>query len=202
VREFLLYSRTGWTSGNFKNMIEGGRLDIVYQCALMALFKAQSHRNDVIFHVVLNGPPRPPTHIEISGADLRDARVDERTWEGIFKKVLYGHEHPGIKVEKCSLQELVKRKSAEGHAIYILGKKGDELQTSHLTEKENMLFVIGDHIGIPKKDEGFVLRYGKLISLGKEKYLAASCIDILNYNIDKVPSVKVTEEVLYNEDTS
>ena len=49
---------------------------------------------------------------------------------------------------------------------------------------ENNLFVIGDHIGLPKNDESFVLRYGTRLSLGKQKYLAASCIDIINYRID------------------
>jgi tRNA pseudouridine-54 N-methylase len=43
------------------------------------------------------------------------------------------------------------------------------------------VFVLGDHIGLPKTVENFALRYAEKISLGKQPYLAASCITILNY---------------------
>ena len=47
------------------------------------------------------------------------------------------------------------------------------------------VFVLGDHIGLPKTVEDFVLRYGEKVSLGKQPYLAASCITILNFLMDK-----------------
>lgn len=50
---------------------------------------------------------------------------------------------------------------------------------------ENAVFVIGDHVGLPKKAEVLALRYGEKISLGKQPYLAASCITILNYLLDR-----------------
>ena len=49
-----------------------------------------------------------------------------------------------------------------------------------------MLFLfLGDHVGLPKKAETFALRYGEKISLGKQPYLAASCITIINYLLDR-----------------
>jgi len=38
---------------------------------------------------------------------------------------------------------------------------------------------------LPKKDEGFILRYGKKLALGKKIYLAADCVTIINYELDK-----------------
>jgi tRNA pseudouridine-54 N-methylase len=44
--------------------------------------------------------------------------------------------------------------------------------------------VLGDHVGLPKKAEIFALRFGEKISLGKQPYLAASCITVINYLLD------------------
>lgn len=162
--------------------MEGGRLDIVYQCALTALFTSAAHRNDAVFHAVLNGPPSPPLHIKITGAELRDAHVDERSWEEILRNVISGKRHPGIEVDRASFQELIKRKHSEGYKVFVLSDNGEPI--SGLTAEEDALFVLGDHVGLPRKDEGFALRYGKPISLGRKKYLAASCIDIVNYTLD------------------
>jgi len=52
--------------------------------------------------------------------------------------------------------------------------------------EENPIFVLGDHIGLPRKVEGFALRYGLKISLGKQPYLAASCITTVNYLLDRM----------------
>ncbi|MCL5430394.1 MAG: hypothetical protein M1504_02870 [Candidatus Marsarchaeota archaeon] len=182
MREFLLYSRTGRTDANFKNLVDGGRLDIVYQCTLMAIFKSAAHRHDAVFHAILNGAPNPPLKLSINGNDLRDARIDERSWESILRNVLSGGAHPGIETAKISLQRFIEDKHREGYKIYVLSDEGEPIASQDLSG--DILFVIGDHVGLPKKDEGFVLRYGKAVSLGREKYLAASCIDIVNYTLD------------------
>jgi tRNA pseudouridine-54 N-methylase len=49
---------------------------------------------------------------------------------------------------------------------------------------ENAVFVVGDHVGLPKNAERFALRFGEKISLGKQPYLASSCITIINYLLD------------------
>jgi tRNA (pseudouridine54-N1)-methyltransferase len=182
MQEFLLYSRTGRTAGDFTSLLSAGRLDVVYQCILMAIFKAGAHRDDVIFHAILGGAPKPPVHLEVSGNELRDARIDERSWEGILKEALNGVEHPGIKKDTTPLQKLVADKHEAGYKIFVLSNEGAPFNGKDLAE--NNLFVLGDQIGLPKADESFVLRYGTKLSLGKEKYLAASCIDIINYLID------------------
>ncbi len=183
MREFILYSRTGRTDGKFRSLMDGGRLDIAYQCMLMALFKSQSHRGDCVFHAVLNGPPSPPVCISIEGETLRDAHIDERSWEAIFRKLLSGGEHPGIAVSRKSMQALVAEKHRAGYRVFVLEAAGEPMESQDFSG--DSLFVVGDHIGIPKNDERFILRYGRKMSLGRGKYLAASCIDIVNYWLDK-----------------
>ncbi len=179
MREFVLYSRTGRTDPRFQSLREAGRLDVVYQCILMSLFMSHAIRRDVVLHAVLSGPPSPPLELEVEGEELRDVRTDERTWEDILKKVLSGSTHPGVQIKKKSIQQLVKEKSN----IFVLEESGESVKTIDLGA--DPVFVLGDQVGLPKKDEEFVLRYGKKVSIGGRAYLASACICIINYILDQ-----------------
>ncbi len=183
MREFILYSRTGRTDSRFHSLREAGRLDVVYQSILMALFRSHAIRRDVVFHAILGGAPAPPLELVIDGEKLRDARTDERTWEDILRKVLSGRMHPGIYVKKNSLQQLIKGKSN----IFVLEESGESIKTIDLGT--DPVFVLGDQVGLPKKDEEFVLRYGKKVSIGQKAYLASACVCIINYILDERESV-------------
>jgi len=182
LSEFLLYSRIGRTDSNWANLHDAGRLDIVHECIVASLFLSHGLRKDVVFHAILNGPPVPPLHLRINGGELYDVRTDMETWRSIFKKVLNGKSHPGISVYKTSFEAVLKEKG-ETQNIYVLEEGGKNVENVELTE--NPLFVVGDHVGLPKNVERFALRYGEKISLGKRPYLAASCITILNYLLDR-----------------
>ena len=178
MREFILFSRRGRTDGNFVSLLDAGRLDVVYQCFLTGFFTSGAIRRNVVFHVVLGGPPKPPLLLTVDGRTLRNVRTDERTWEEILRKVLQGGSHSGMTLEKKSLQELVKSRSN----VFVLEEKGTDV--SKVNFGENPIFILGDQVGLPRKDEKFALRYGKKISLGKTPYLAATCVDIVNYLAD------------------
>jgi tRNA (pseudouridine54-N1)-methyltransferase len=182
MREFILYSRQGQTDSKFKNLHDAGRLDVVHECIIASLFLSHGLRRNVIFSATLSGPPTPPLHLKIDGQTLFDVRTDQGTWEGIFRKVLSGKTHPGISVKKASFEAILKEK-AKDHEIYVLEEGGKDVETVEITDFP--VFVLGDHIGLPKTVEDFALRYGKKVSLGKQPYLAASCITILNFLMDK-----------------
>lgn len=182
AREFILFSRVGQTDSNFRNLHDAGRLDIVHECIVSSLFLSHGLRRDVTFHAILNGPPNPPLHIQIDGEPLYDVRTDMDTWQVILKKTLSGKSHPGITKDKTSFEALVKAK-AKTRQIYVLEEDGKDI--SQVTLKENSLFILGDHVGLPKKAEVFAQRFGEKISLGKQPYLAASCITIINYTLDQ-----------------
>ena len=182
MQEYILYSRTGRTDQNWKNLHDAGRLDIVYECIVASLFLSHGIRKNVIFHAVLNGPPSPPVHIEVRGEQLYDVRTDLDTWRRIMKKILSGKSHPGIEANKTGFEALLKAK-AETTRVYVLEEGGTDV--AQVDFHENPVFVLGDHVGLPKKAEAFALRYGEKISLWKQPYLAASCITVLNYLLDR-----------------
>ena len=181
TREFILFSRLGKTDSAFRNLHDAGRLDIVHECIVASLFLSHGLRRNVVFNVILNGPPNPPLHIRIDGATLYDVRTDIDTWKRILKKAISRKQHPGVNTSKTSFEALLKAKSKTSN-IYVLEERGKNIAKTELSE--NCVFVLGDHVGLPKKAETYALRYGTKISLGKQTYLAASCITILNYLLD------------------
>ena len=181
-REFILFSRIGQTDSNFHSLHDAGRLDIVHECIVSSLFFSHGLRRDVTFDAILNGPPKPPVRIQIDGSSLYDVRTDIDTWQVILKKILSGKPHPGITKDKTSFEALLKGK-AQTHQIYVLEEDGKDI--SDVSLGKNSLFILGDHVGLPKKAEVFAQRFGEKISLGKQPYLAASCITIINYTLDR-----------------
>jgi len=180
-REFILFSRLGRTDSAFANLHDAGRLDIVHECIVASLFLSHGLRRDVIFHAILNGPPNPPLHIQINGETLYDVRTDVDTWQSIIRKVLAGKTHPGINLNNTSFEALLKSK-AETCKVYVLEEGGKSITEAELAG--GAVFELGDHVGLPKKAETFALRYGEKVSLGKQPYLAASSITVLNYLLD------------------
>ncbi|MEM4733829.1 MAG: tRNA (pseudouridine(54)-N(1))-methyltransferase TrmY [Candidatus Bathyarchaeia archaeon] len=183
MREFILYSRLGRTDSKWVNLHDAGRLDIVYECIVSAFFLSHGLRRDVRFHAVLNGPPCPPVRIVLDGSTLHDVRTDQQTWTAILRKALSGKPHPGVAVDRLSFEALVKSRAGQ-RRIYVLEEDGRDV--GEVLLGEDAIFVLGDHIGLPRTVEKFVLRYGEKISLGKIPYLAAHCITILNYRMDGV----------------
>ena len=181
-REFIVYSRKGQTDSNFVDLREAGRLDVLHECIVASLFLSHGLRRDVTFHASLGGPPRPPLHVKIEGETLYDVRTDQQTWKEVFRKILSGKPHPGITVDKTSFEAFVKAKANEA-SIYVLEEDGKDINKVSLDK--NSVFVLGDHIGLPKTVENFTLRYGEKLSLGRQPYLAASCITIINYLLDR-----------------
>ncbi|MCW4006052.1 MAG: tRNA (pseudouridine(54)-N(1))-methyltransferase TrmY [Candidatus Bathyarchaeota archaeon] len=182
MREFVLFSRQGRTDSNWSSLHDAGRLDIVYECIVTSLFLSHGLRRDVNFHAILNGAPNPPLHLRINGEQLYDVRTNIETWQAILKKTFSGKAHPGVALGKNSFENLIKQK-AQTNSIYVLEEGGANI--AHTDIEPNPLFILGDHVGLPKTAERFALRYGQKISLGKTPYLAASCITIINHALDQ-----------------
>jgi len=182
LRQFILYSRLGRTNSDFADLHDAGRLDIVYECAVASLFLSHGLRRDVVFHAALNGPPRPPVHLRVEGASLRGIRTDQQAWEQVLRSVLSWKPHPGVSVRRLGFEELLKT-FAGISPIYVLEEGGEDVSSFDL--ELDSVFVLGDHVGLPKRVEEFALRYGQKISLCKQPYLAASCITVLNYLLDR-----------------
>lgn len=189
MRTFILFSRKGVTAPNFSlNDLpgSGGRMDLVCRCINSALWLSHKLRTDTRIFVVLNGPPSPPVTVVFEGSNLKRVSPDERNIASWIRKSLRGlkkewrNVQDGIKVAKKSFQEIMRE--VEGN-FYILHEKGRFLREVEI--KRNPVFILGDHIGLPQKEERFALRFGaEKISLGKLSYLASQCITIVHHELD------------------
>lgn len=179
MRRFILYSRTGQTAPFVGSLMGAGRLDIVYQCIFTSMFTSHAIRRDTEFHAFLYGSPMPPLHIIVDGKTIHDVRIDENTWEMLLNNLFAGNAHVGISSRKEGIETFSKSLSE----TYILSEKGEDIEK---LDFKNPSFFVGDNVGLPKKFEELLIKNGaKKVSVGKERYLAASTIDIVNYILDK-----------------
>jgi tRNA (pseudouridine54-N1)-methyltransferase len=191
MRTFVLFARQARTDANF-NMEDlpssGGRMDLVARCITASLWLSHAIRPDAKIYAVLNGPPDPPVTIIFDGSAVRKVSPDERSIALWIKKALseeFGKDwhmfRPGILVARKSLQEIVRE--LKDRPIYVLHEKGKNIK--EIDVKDNSVWLLGDHLGIPDKDEKFVLRYAEeKVSIGKQVHLASSCISIINWVCD------------------
>ncbi|MFH1229406.1 MAG: tRNA (pseudouridine(54)-N(1))-methyltransferase TrmY [Candidatus Aenigmatarchaeota archaeon] len=189
MRTFVLYARKAWTSPKFRlgDLIGAGRMDLVCRCISSALWLSHKAREDARIYVVLNGPPNPPVTICFQGSEYSKVYVDEITnakWIKSMLSLQFGKdwvEFEGTKIARKSFQEVL---TELGGKNYVLHEKGEFIDNVKLDQKP--IIILGDQIGLPRAEEGFALRNGgEKISLGKNVYLASSCISILNWVCDK-----------------
>lgn len=179
MRGFVLLSRTSSDKVDLNNL-SFGRWDVIARCINSAIWVAHGLRPARI-HVVL-GASSPPKAVVVSN-DIKKVNPDEKNIAGWIKKVLSKEsENPGIIVSENSFQSLIK--SLSGRKFYILHEKGKDI--SEVEFSENPVFVLGDHIGLPPKDEEFVKRFDhELVSVGPQSYLASQCISFINIELDR-----------------
>ncbi|MEM2874070.1 MAG: tRNA (pseudouridine(54)-N(1))-methyltransferase TrmY [Candidatus Nanoarchaeia archaeon] len=185
-KTFILYSY-GTTNPNFNlnKLYEAGRLDLVCRCVIAALWLSKTVRKDTQFYVVLNSGPRPPVAIKFDGAKLIGIEPSERAIGTVIKKALkivrdknWIFVQEGVFVSKKSFQEIIK----ETKNIFVLDATGTHI--SKIEFDSDVTFVLGDHVGLPKKEMQFALRKGTKVSLGNKIYLASAVINIVNWVLD------------------
>jgi len=187
MREFILFSRQGATSAPFDVSALGDvGLDIVARC-ISAAFCVSGHiRRDVILHAFLGGPPSPPVYLKFDGNGLRSLDPSE---SGIGEAILGAlnslkgrPSSQGITASKISLEYYIRR-YCMGRRMYVLEEGGRDVDQVDLS---GAIFILGDKVGLPKKEEIFVERHGaEKLSIGSTRYFTSHCIVILNYEIDR-----------------
>ncbi len=194
MREFIMYSRKGVTSSDFtlKDLPgSGGRMDLNARCVISALWLSRDLRRDSRMVFSLNGPSDPPLAMAFDGKELQRVTPDERNIGLWIKKVLERRDevdgdwkevHDGIYLSEKSFQELIKDR--QDRNLYVLHESGEGIRTADI--KEDPVFILGDHIGLPRKEEGFVERFGaEKISLGPESYFSTQSIVLVHNELDR-----------------
>ena len=134
-----------------------------------------------MFHLLLYGPQDPPKYVKFVPEVFHGVLFDEISLGKLLKNVLSENVN-GVVVSKRSLQDVIRELCEK--EIYVLHEKG--LPIEEIEFGKDVVFVLGDHIGLPKKDEKFVMRYAKCkVSIGKLSYFTSHVITIINYILDK-----------------
>lgn len=188
MREFILLSNHGRTKGDWKDLMAAGRMDIVVHSVISSLFLSNAIRSDVILHIILNGPPDPPKHIEIRYEE--GLPISKKDVGNLIRSALWKYKpkkkvraFPGVYVEKKSFRRLVEEKIEEGKEIHYLDKKGEDI--SKVKFRENIVFILGDHEGIPKQEKRFLKKNATALSIGPNMYFTSQCISFLNIWLDR-----------------
>lgn len=195
MRHLIYFSNKARTSGNFTDLMKAGRIDIVCNVIIQTLFLSNKLRDNIHLHLIFNGPPNPPQHLELLSNQLDKTQISKKDIAGLIKRMLYKSNPntktqpaPGCFIEKKSLQQLLKEFQLQDKTIQVLDSKGESIRNLSTQQLQNSVFLIGDHEGLPKKE---LKRYPK-VSIGNQTYFASQTMIIINNELD------IREESLNN----
>jgi|SRR3989344_297992 len=187
MRTFIYFSQKARTSGNWKDndLMKAGRMDIAINVIISTLFLSHAMRNDVHLHLIFNGPPNPPMHLEF--VSNKDMPISKKDVAGLIKRMLYKCDEtkrkeifPGCFIERKSFSKVTSELKSEGKEIYVLDGKGSFIREMRDDDLEKGVFVIGDHDGLPKKE----IKKFETISVGNKTYFASHVMTIIHNELD------------------
>ena len=192
MREFIYFSSKAHTSGNFNDLMEAGRMDIVCHTLIAAFFFSHNIRQDVKLHLIFAGPPDPCKHLIFEYN--KDIPISKKDVAGLIKRMLYKYKpgklaevFPGCKIEKKAFQTLIKELESENKKIYLLDEKGEDIRQLEYDGLKDGVFIIGDHEGLKKGELKFIKsrKEIKKISVGPLTLFASQTMVILNNELDR-----------------
>ena len=199
MREFIYYSSTAPTTGSHiqQDLMKAGRLDIAIHTIISAFFLSHSIRENVVLHLVFDGPSDPTKHLELqpvlegkTGVDK--IYINKSNVSQIIKKMLYKYKpnaknevFPGYWIEKKALNVLIKELVESKRKIYVLDEDGEDIRTLDL--ENNPVFLLGDHKGMPsfKKELKRFKESLVPVSIGPKTYFASQTVAIVNNELDR-----------------
>ncbi|EIT7020700.1 tRNA (pseudouridine(54)-N(1))-methyltransferase TrmY [Vibrio vulnificus] len=195
MRTFVLRARAAPT--NSRALLEGvgneAHTEILAHTLMNTMFVAQSHRQDVVVHLVLESTKDFSRTITIHSNEVSNVggfheanllnivvrALDAST--GMGKEKLRNVE-PGVTVRTISFERLVQQ-LAEDHQLYMLEKKGEFVRDIKFAA--NPCFLLTDHIPMPKKTFNSLKRLGtQNISLGPKMLFASQCVTLIQNELD------------------
>ncbi|EHK5110231.1 tRNA (pseudouridine(54)-N(1))-methyltransferase TrmY [Vibrio parahaemolyticus] len=195
MRSFVLRARAAPTTS--KALLEGvgneAHTEILAHTMMNTMFVAQSHREDVVVHLVLESTKDYSRTITIRSNDItniggfHESTLISAVARALDASVGMGKEHlrevePGITVRTVSFERLVQE-LAEDHQLYMLDKKGEFVRDAEIGE--NPCFLLTDHIPMPKKSFNSLKRLGtEKISLGPKMLFASQCVVLIHNELD------------------
>lgn len=197
MREFIYYSRTAPTAGNYikEDLQESGRIDIAIHVIIASFFLSHKLRTDTKLHLLFAGMPDPPKHLELFPVTKGETGVDKiylakKDVSSVLKKMLYKYREgenrevfPGFWIEKKGFLDVVRDFADKGRNLYVLDADGEDIRTAEI--KENPIFILGDHKGLPEKELKRLKKLCTPVSIGKRVYFASQTVAVVNNEIDR-----------------
>ncbi len=186
MRRFLIFFNEARSDPFWKDPMKAGRMDIVSNVIIHSFFVSNAMRGNVKLHLILNGPRDPPKHIEITSNP--ETPFSKKDVAELIRIALWKYEKrkrktealPGVFVEKKSFEEVLDGEESPKYLLDIKGKPLWEVEIG-----ENPLFILGDHLGLPKDKYRYARKnVDEIISLGPVTYFTSQCIMILHFWLD------------------
>lgn len=196
MRTFILRARKGTTRWQQIRSHVGmkNHIEIIAHSVMNAFFISNDFRQDVEFYIVLESSEDFPKTIRLvaeeglSLSGFHEEAVIEllentlKCSEGLKKdetKLIA----PGVWINGFGFEKLVKTLLAT-REVYLLDRKGKDIR--ELTFSPHPVFVLSDHLPMPKNNVKSFIRQGmKTMSLGKKMLFASQCIVLLNDELDR-----------------
>jgi tRNA (pseudouridine54-N1)-methyltransferase len=194
MKRFVVIGQTATASPDFVlDDVPGssGRLDVLLRCVRAALLVSHGVRRDTVIYLVLEGGPRAPRTVRVSGATAEYLRQDERSLAGTLKKMLGFVEDKdafddgvrGISIARGGLDVVVK--DLGDFTPYVLDESGADVRGAEL-DSGKPVFFIGDHMGFSAETRARIDALGaKSISVGPISLHADDAIAILSNDLDR-----------------
>ena len=196
MRTFVLRARAAPTDSHALLAAVGGEAhtEILAHALMNAIFVAQSHRPDVVVHLVLESTRDYSRTIRFDANAMHDiGGFDERALLGKIAKALdasrgMGKEETrlvesGVTVRTIAFERLVQELAAD-HQLFVMDRKGAPIREQALGD--NPCFLLTDHIPMPKKTFGSLERLGaRKLTLGSTMLFASQCVVLIHHALDE-----------------
>ena len=169
--------------------------EILAHTLMNAIFVAQSHRPDVVVHLVLESTQDYSRTIRFEASAMHEiGGFDERALLGKVAKALdasrgMGKEESrpvesGVSVRTISFERLVQELAAD-HQLFVMDPKGAPIGEQAFGD--NPCFLLTDHIPMPKNTFHTLDKLGaKRIALGRTMLFASQCVVLIHHSLDQV----------------
>lgn len=195
TRVFVLRARSAPTDsqGLLDAVGKEAHTEILAHTLMNAIFVAQSHRPDVVVHLVLESTKDYSRTVSFDSNGMHDiGGFHERALLGKVARALdastgMGKEEsrpvePGIGVRTISFEKLVQELAAD-HPLFVMDRKGSPIRAKAFAG--NPCFLLTDHLPMPKKSFNSLERLGaEKIALGSKMLFASQCVVLIHNELD------------------
>ena len=195
MRTFVLRARSAPTDSQrlLLSIGQEAHTEILAHTLMNAIFVAQSHRDEVIVHLVLESTQDFSRTISFIASDMRD--IGGFHEQALLTKVAKALDvsvgmskeenrtvEAGITVRTLSFEKLIQE-LAKDHQLFVMDKKGTPIREQAFAGSP--CFLLTDHIQMPKKSFNGLKRLGaEKISLGPKMLFASQCVVLIHNELD------------------